>query len=362
MRPASSSRSSTFVIAPVVTISVDARSPGDRGVSPPSRRFVSTCQSRQVIPCVSSVSLDCRISRRLITEMRSLIAFRPADRPSRRRASLPGVRGVGRCGRARPPSPHVNLLDLKKLDIKRNMVVAELLGRPRLGRRRTSSPYGAGRDRANELVRAGSAKPGLHPERDQRADRRARARRRRAADQPCPRLTLRAADGGGGDPARPRDRRDERARTRARPPQRRAGGDTAAAVRLAAPRSLAPLLPPMLALLRREAPSVQVLVRELEEDRERHRARPSRDAPLPDDRDAARRGAPRRDARRDRPVRPRRARAARRGCRPRPTSTRSPGCRSPRPRPAARRNRWTTCSRARACIRRSCSAPTTRRR
>lgn len=56
----------------------------------------------------------------------------------------------------------------------------------------------------------------------------------------------------------------ERARARL---SDRAAGETAAAVRLAAPRSLAPLLPPMLALLRREAPSVQVLVRELEEDR-----------------------------------------------------------------------------------------------
>src|SRR2546423_1504757 len=44
-------------------------------------------------------------------------------------------------------------------------------------------------------------------------------------------------------------------------------GDSVAAVRLAAPRSLTPLLPPLLALLRREAPGVQVLVRELEEDR-----------------------------------------------------------------------------------------------
>src|SRR5438105_2894151 len=47
----------------------------------------------------------------------------------------------------------------------------------------------------------------------------------------------------------------------------RRSADTGTAVRLAAPRSLAPLLPPLLALLRREAPSVQVLVRELDEER-----------------------------------------------------------------------------------------------
>jgi len=47
----------------------------------------------------------------------------------------------------------------------------------------------------------------------------------------------------------------------------RAGGTATAAVRLGSPRSLAPLLPPLLSLLRREAPSVQVLVRELDEER-----------------------------------------------------------------------------------------------
>jgi DNA-binding transcriptional LysR family regulator len=56
----------------------------------------------------------------------------------------------------------------------------------------------------------------------------------------------------------------ERARARL---SERATGDTSTAVRLAAPRSLAPLLPPLLALLRREAPGVQVLVRELDEER-----------------------------------------------------------------------------------------------
>jgi DNA-binding transcriptional LysR family regulator len=56
----------------------------------------------------------------------------------------------------------------------------------------------------------------------------------------------------------------ERARARL---SERIGGESAAAVRLAAPRSLAPLLPPLLALLRREAPSVSVLVRELDEER-----------------------------------------------------------------------------------------------
>lgn len=56
----------------------------------------------------------------------------------------------------------------------------------------------------------------------------------------------------------------ERARARI---AERAGGETSGAVRLGFPRSLAPLLPPLLALLRREAPSACVLVRELDEDR-----------------------------------------------------------------------------------------------
>jgi DNA-binding transcriptional LysR family regulator len=56
----------------------------------------------------------------------------------------------------------------------------------------------------------------------------------------------------------------ERARARL---SDRAGGDAATAVRLGAPRSLTPLLPPLLSLLRREAPGIQVLVRELDEER-----------------------------------------------------------------------------------------------
>ena len=56
----------------------------------------------------------------------------------------------------------------------------------------------------------------------------------------------------------------ERARARL---SERIGGESAAAVRLAAPRSLAPLLPPLLALLRQEAPAISVLVRELDEER-----------------------------------------------------------------------------------------------
>lgn len=56
----------------------------------------------------------------------------------------------------------------------------------------------------------------------------------------------------------------ERARARL---SDKTGADAKTAVRLAAPRSLAPLLPPLLALLRREAPAVQVLVRELDEER-----------------------------------------------------------------------------------------------
>ena len=56
----------------------------------------------------------------------------------------------------------------------------------------------------------------------------------------------------------------ERARARL---SDRTGGDAATAVRLGAPRSLTPLLPPLLALLRREAPAVQVLVRELDDER-----------------------------------------------------------------------------------------------
>lgn len=56
----------------------------------------------------------------------------------------------------------------------------------------------------------------------------------------------------------------ERARVRL---SDRTGADTTTAVRLGAPRSLTPLLPPLLALLHREAPTVQVLVREIDEER-----------------------------------------------------------------------------------------------
>jgi DNA-binding transcriptional LysR family regulator len=56
-------------------------------------------------------------------------------------------------------------------------------------------------------------------------------------------------------------------RARARIAERAGGEAAVAGVRLGAPRSLAPLLPPLLALLRHEAPSARVLVRELDEDR-----------------------------------------------------------------------------------------------
>ena len=70
----------------------------------------------------------------------------------------------------------------------------------------------------------------------------------------------------------------ERARARL---SDKTGADAKTAVRLAAPRSLAPLLPPLLALLRREAPSVQVLVREARRGARAGGARARRDRTSP---------------------------------------------------------------------------------
>ena len=59
---------------------------------------------------------------------------------------------------------------------------------------------------------------------------------------------------------------NELERDRARIAERAGGEAAVSAVRLGAPRTLAPPLPPLLALLRHEAPSARVLVRELDED------------------------------------------------------------------------------------------------